>query len=227
LPASQFHGSRSAVSTSSTSTTVSVGALAPGDRSYRDRERERDKDRDRIDPGDRAEVDRVFAKAAAPAASFTAYDIFDDNVDEAESEKLRDTFRKVQYLSYPCSPLVYLINHITSSVGDKEAAGSSEETIQVTTKLIIQLPNAMLPPPFGLSNILVTLSEDLEELTRSYETRRTQLNNLLAFYASDTHSINSNKMNTMHAGNESEFFVRHVHKYIPYLHTYPLTYIST
>ena len=77
----------------------------------------------------------------------------------------------------------------------------------------------MLPPPFGLSNILVTLSEDLEELTRSYETRRTQLNNLLAFYASDTHSINSNKMNTMHAGNESEFFVCHVH--IPcYLHIY-------
>ena len=213
MPASQFHGSRSAVSTSSTSTTVSVGALAPGDRSYRDRER--DRDRDRIDPGDRAEVDRVFAKAAAPAASFTAYDIFDDNVDEAESEKLRDTFRKVQYSSYPCSPLVYLINHITSSVGDKEAAGSSEETIQVTTKLIIQLPNAMLPPPFGLSNILVTLSEDLEELTRSYETRRTQLNNLLAFYASDTHSINSNKMNTMHAGNGSEFFVC------------PVTYIST
>ena len=84
---SSSNGSKSATSTSSTSTTVSVGAIGPGDRGAGSRDRDRERDRERFEPGD-----RIFAKAAA--ASPTAYDVLDDNIDEVEGEKLRDTFRK-------------------------------------------------------------------------------------------------------------------------------------
>eukprot|EP01036_Dinobryon_divergens_P026574 gene26574-35242_t len=140
---SSFNGSKSATSTTSTTTTVGVGVIGLGDRGGgggRDRDRDRDGDRDRFEPGD-----RVFAKAAS--ASFSAYEVLEDNIEEVEAEKLRDTFRK-----------------------------------EIKKQL------AALKRQY---------SEDLEELTRSYEARRLQLNDLLAFYASSNTptTSSSNKLN--------------------------------